>query len=110
MSISDAVNFWETENGIMERIELLADQVQLGTYNKSVKVFATSVGATEFTIAGGLKPSSCEWCQMHVGQVYHRGQFMPELPKHPNCPHHYEVGRAGAEPESAFAAFWELQS
>ncbi len=104
-----AVDFWNTEDGLIERIGLLADQVQLGTYNRAVKVYATAVGATDFVVAGDLKPTSCMWCQMHVGQVYHRGQFMPELPKHPFCPHYYDVQRIGTEtPESAFAAFWGL--
>ncbi len=47
---------------------------------------------------------------MHVGQTYHRGQFMPYLPKHPHCEHYYQISRVGAETEeSAFAAFWNLQ-
>lgn len=103
-----AVGFWESEEGLLERIGLLADQVQLGTYNQAVKVFGTAVGATDFTISGDLTNNSCSWCIMHVGQVYHRGQFMPELPKHPYCPHYYEIGRIGANSESAFAAFWGL--
>ena len=84
--MSDAdIPFWNSEEGLLERIGLLGDQIQLGTYNNAIKVFATAVGATDFTIAGELSVTSCAWCQMHVGQVYHRGQFMPDLPKHPNC-------------------------
>ncbi len=107
--LSDAaVDFWNTEEGLIERIGLLADQVQLGTYNNAVKVYATSVGATDFTVVG--PPGKCSWCAMHVGTTYHRGQFMPELPKHPRCPHYYEIERIGASPESAFAEFWNLVS
>lgn len=107
--IDIGIGFWESETGILERLSLLADDVQQGTYNKAIKIFATNVGATDFTISGGLSRNSCEWCIMHVGQTYHRGQFLPYLPKHPHCPHFYEVERVGAEtPESAFAAFWGL--
>ncbi len=110
MPLNDAVEFWNSENGLMERIGLLADQVQLGTYNRAVKVYATAVGATNFTITGGLTKNSCSWCAIHVGQTYHRGQFMPELPKHPNCPHRYEIERVGSTPEQAFREFWNLVS
>jgi hypothetical protein len=102
--------FWSTLDGLLERLNLLADDVQQGTFNKAVKIYATNVGATDFTISGVLTKNSCEWCALHVGQTYHRGQFMPYLPKHPHCNHFYEVGRVGAEnEESAFAAFWGLQ-
>ena len=40
-----AVPFWNSEEGLLERIGLLADQVQFGTYNGALKVIATSVGA-----------------------------------------------------------------
>ena len=108
-----AVPFWNSEEGLLERIGLLADQVQFGTYNGALKVIATSVGATDLRISGDITRNSCEWCALHVGQVYHRGQFTPELPKHPKCPHYYEIERTGAEPvdpDSAFAAFWGLVS
>jgi hypothetical protein len=104
------VGFWESKEGLLERLNLLADNVQQGTFNKAVKIYATNVGATDFTISGDLTKNSCEWCIMHVGQSYHRGQFMPYLPKHPHCEHFYQVDRVGVETEeSAFASFWELQ-
>ena len=107
-----AVPFWNSEEGLLERIGLLGDQIQFGTYNGALKVIATSVGATDLRISGSLSKNSCDWCKLHVGQTYHRGQFTPELPKHPGCPHFYEVERTGAEPiepDSEFAAFWEVQ-
>ena len=105
-----AVGFWETKKGLLERIGLMADQIQLGTFNNAVLMFGTAVGATDFVISGDLIPTSCAWCIMHVGQTYHRGQFMPALPKHPHCPHYYMIGRIGAVPELAleFAMFWGL--
>jgi hypothetical protein len=103
-------NFWNSEKGLLERIGLLGDQIQLGTYNNAVKVYATAVGATDFTISGDITATSCAWCAMHVGQTYHRGQFMPDLPRHPWCIHTYDVERIGAapNPDEAFAAFWGL--
>jgi hypothetical protein len=106
----EGTGFWESIDGLLERLNLLADDVQQGTFNRAVKIYATNVGATDFTVSGELKRTSCEWCVMHVGQTYHRGQFMPYLPKHPHCEHFYTISRVGAETEeSAFAAFWNLQ-
>ena len=111
MPLSDAaVEFWNSKEGLTERLGLLADHIQLGTYNNAVKVYATALGATDFTITGSLTKNSCSWCVMHVGQTYHRGQFMPELPKHPHCPHYYEVERIIVNPEEAFREFWNLIS
>lgn len=91
--------YWGTEEGLLKRIDLLADQVQLGTFNNAVKVYATSVGVTDFTIAGELKPTSCEWCELHVGKTYRYGMFLPNLPRHPHCPHWFDIARVGPAPE-----------
>ncbi len=84
-------NYWQTPNGILDRFGMLADDVQLATFNDAVKVYATAYGATDFRISGSLKLTSCQWCINHVGAVYHRGQFMPDLPRHPGCPHFYDI-------------------
>ncbi len=86
-----AVDYWQTPSGILDRFGMLADDVQLATFNGSVKILATAYGATDFRISGSLKLTSCQWCINHVGVVYHRGQFMPDLPRHPGCPHFYDI-------------------
>ena len=99
--------FWGTEEGLLKRIDLLADQVQLGTFNNAVKVYATAVGVTDFIVDGELKPTSCEWCILHVGKVvYHRGMFLPNLPKHPNCPHFWSFYRIGEQSEEQSLLSW----
>jgi hypothetical protein len=85
-----AENYWETEEGILERVSLLSDQVRLGGFNNAVKVYAQAVGIKDFTISGDLKATSCAWCQLHVGRTYHLGMFLPELPKHLGCPHFFD--------------------
>jgi hypothetical protein len=92
-------DYWQSEEGILDRIGLLADDVRLGTFNNATKIYATAVGVTDFTVSGEITGTSCAWCIMHVGQTYHRGLFMPQLPKHPNCVHYYDLGRVGAKPE-----------
>jgi hypothetical protein len=88
-----AVNYWETQDGILERFSMLAEDVQLSSFNGAVKVYGTALGVTDFVISGNLKTTSCEWCIGHVGVVYHRGQFMPSLPKHPGCLHFLDILR-----------------
>jgi len=89
------VSYWQTMEGILERIDLLADYVQLGTFNHTVLVHSTAVGATHMQIKGGVGPNTCEWCGLHNGKVYRIGMFMPTLPKHPNCIHWYDILRIG---------------
>jgi len=92
--------YWLSGDGILDRMGLLADDVRLGTFNNAVKVYGTAVGVTDLKISGGLTATSCEWCRMHVGNVYHYGMFMPHLPKHPNCVHWYDIFRIGSPPAS----------
>jgi hypothetical protein len=70
-----AVNYWETQDGILERFSMLAEDVQLSSFNGAVKVYGTALGVTDFVISGNLKTTSCEWCIGHVGVVYHRGSL-----------------------------------
>jgi hypothetical protein len=90
-----AVDYWQTQDGILDRFSMLAEDVQLGTFNGAVKVYGIALGVTDFVISGNLKATSCEWCIGHVGVVYRRGMFMPILPRHPGCTHFYDVLRVG---------------
>ena len=94
--------YWLSGEGILERIGLLADDIRLGTFNNATKVYGTAVGVTDFRVSGDLISTSCGWCRMHVGNVYHYGMFMPSLPKHPNCQHFYDIYRVGSEPASEY--------
>lgn len=85
--------YWQSEQGILDRFNMLAEDVELRTFNGAVKVFGNAYGVTDFIVSGGLTATSCEWCIGHVGVVYHRGRFMPDLPRHPNCPHYFDVLR-----------------
>ena len=91
-----AVDYWQTPGGILERFGMLADDVQLATFNGAVKILAAAYGATDFQVSGNLKLTSCQWCINHIGVTYHRGQFMPDLPRHPGCPHFYDILRIGS--------------
>ena len=93
-----AEDYWQTSSGILERFGMLADDVQISTFSNAVKVYGTAYGVTDFQISGNLKLTSCQWCISHVGATYHRGQFMPDLPRHPGCPHFYNILRIGEPP------------
>jgi hypothetical protein len=90
--------YWQSPDGILDRFSMLAEDVQLSTFNGAVKIYGTALGVTDFVISGDLKATSCEWCIGHVGMVYHRGQFMPDLPRHIKCPHFYDIFRIGEPP------------
>lgn len=89
------LDFWASERGLLERVALLGDKVQLGVYNLATQLLGYNAGAYGFRISGDLGPNSCQWCILHVGKVYPAGTFMPTLPKHPHCPHYYEPVLSG---------------
>ena len=91
-----AEGYWQSAEGILDRFSMLAEDVQLSIFNGAVKIFGNDLGVTDFIISGNLRPTSCEWCINHVGVIYHRGRFMPDLPRHPGCPHFYDILRVGA--------------
>jgi len=95
---TNAEKYWKTPNGILDRLGMLADDVQLATFNDEAKALGLALGAAAFRISGSLKLTSCQWCRNHVGVVYLRGQFMPDLPRHPGCPHFYQPIKEGANP------------
>jgi len=81
--------------GIGVRLEMLGHQIEYGTFNMSVKIMATSVGIFNFKMIGPDDELTCEWCGEHMGRVYRMGQFMPDLPKHPNCRHFWDLEYLG---------------
>jgi len=97
------LTFWDTLAGLLERASLFGDKIQLGAYNQAVHAYGLAAGAEAFQITGALKATSCEWCILHVGQIYYRGQFMPYLPRHHRCVHTYRA-LSGADLEQLLGA------
>jgi hypothetical protein len=83
--------YWGTPQGLRLRLEYLSEDLEWGVFNNAVQIEASSLGIMDFVMSGGLIPTSCTWCEEHVDRVYRRGQFMPRLPKHPNCLHYWDV-------------------
>jgi hypothetical protein len=46
-----AVPYWETQDGILDRFSMLAEDVQLATFNGAVKIYGTALGVTDFVIS-----------------------------------------------------------
>jgi hypothetical protein len=86
--------------GIGIRLEMLGHQIEYGTFNNAVKITSSAIGVFNFKMIGetGLTAKGnpmCEWCGEHIGRVYRLGQFMPDLPKHPNCRHFWDIEYLG---------------
>jgi hypothetical protein len=65
-----AVSFWNTEEGLLERIGLLGDQIQFGTYNHALKVIATSVAQLIFGLLVhqvSVRGVRCMWGWFIIG-------------------------------------------
>jgi hypothetical protein len=83
--------YWSSWEGITTRLEMLGDDITSGTYNDAIQVEASSLGIRAFRMAGPYGARTCDWCAEHLDQVYRLGQFMPRLPKHPHCPHNWDL-------------------
>lgn len=84
-------DFWVSSDGWLLRILMLNHLVQWLTFNDAVLTEAEKVGYKKFIIAGPLDERCCDWCAEHVDQIYTASQFMPDLPKHINCRHWWDV-------------------
>lgn len=80
-----AEDYWLTDEGIDERIEMLSEEVFFGTFNKAITVEGKKMGYELFVIKGIWDNRTCDWCAEHNGQQYKAGQFMPDIPQHPGC-------------------------
>ena len=77
-----------------DRVNATLNPISSKGHTMTIRKFARDPWTvTDFVISGDLKATSCEWCIGHVGVIYHRGQFMPSLPKHPGCTHFYDILR-----------------
>ena len=81
--------------GIGVRLEAFGHQLQWRTFNNSVKIITSSIGVFDFMMVGPVDERTCLWCGEHNGHVYRMGQFMPDLPKHPNCRHYWDIKYIG---------------
>jgi hypothetical protein len=87
--------YWSTMGGIGVRLKMFGQQIEYSTFNKSVVITASSIGRFNFMMIGPEDERTCEWCNEHLGRVYRMGQFMPDLPKHPNCRHFWDIEYLG---------------
>lgn len=85
----NSVGYWNSSEGIQLRLTMFANQIETGIYNNTLQVSASLYGVLYF-IVDGPEPQ-CIYCQQYFNHVYKNGQFMPEFPAHPNCPHIYDV-------------------
>lgn len=88
-------DYWTTMGGIGMRLEMLGHQIEYGTFNNAVIITSSTIGVFNFKMIGPRGPHTCEWCDQHIGRVYRQGQFMPDLPKHPNCVHFWDLAYQG---------------
>jgi len=75
---------------------MFGHQLEWGTFNNAVRITASSIGIFDMIIVGEITPTSCDWCNEHVGRVYRSNRgFMPQLPKHPHCSHYWDISYVG---------------
>ena len=51
----------------------------------ALQVYASIFERIEFEWVTQIDERSCDYCDSQSGRIYRFGQFMPEIPAHPNC-------------------------
>lgn len=89
MSNTQHGDYWKTQQGIMERIRIFAGLLLVQAYNDTLTAAASDYGAVYLQMQG--PPPKCPYCIQYYGKIYRIGEYLPEFPAHPNCPHVWEV-------------------
>ena len=89
-------DYWSSQDGIYERLNMLGETVVWDYFNGAVKVSANAFDIRQLQITGPLDERICEYCEglydeNGEGKVYMVWQFMPYLPAHPGCRHFWDV-------------------
>lgn len=79
-------DYWTSPTGLLKRTEWLADNYTVQTYNTAVQVIGAKNEVWGFEWVVTIHTvHTCDYCDSQSGRQYRAGQFMPELPVHPNC-------------------------
>jgi len=71
---------------------MFAESLVWGEFNNAIITISTSqLRVMEFQVMGPMDERTCEICAEHVGNVYRLGEFMIDLPAHPNCRHWWDI-------------------
>ena len=89
-------DYWSSEDGIYERLNMLGETVVWDYFNNAVKVSANAFGIKKMQIAGPLDERNCEYCaglfdENGEGRVYLIHWFLPDLPAHYGCRHFWDI-------------------
>lgn len=88
-------DYWLTDEGIDDRLEMLAEQVAFRTFNSALVTEGKKQGYSKYVVRGPWDAKTCDSCAEVVGRsrfnVYTAYQFMPILPRHPNCRHYWDI-------------------
>ena len=93
-----AEGFWISDVGLRVRMGDLSRLVVTRTFNRALQMHAKEAGVKNFkyttaNITGEASAASpvCVICLGFEGNTYRAGQFMPYLPRHPNCRCTYDI-------------------
>lgn len=83
--------FWTSDAGILLRLEDLAQMVVWRTVNNAIQIIGSEIGAKGFEWITEIDNKTCDYCDGQSGRRYRVGQFMPQIPAHPNCRCHWDM-------------------
>jgi hypothetical protein len=83
--------FWLSEQGLDVRLQDLAEAVTWETFNDMTQLTGNEEHAKAFEWVTEISPETCDYCDGQSGRRYRIGQFLPQIPSHPNCRCHWDV-------------------
>jgi hypothetical protein len=81
----ESEDYWSTPEGIQVRLDFLGHDVVWSSYNEASQITLRELGASWVEWVTEITPRTCDYCDRQSGRRYHLGQFVPKLPRHPNC-------------------------
>ena len=88
-SIEDLEEFWTSEQGVTIRLEDLAHDFVLRTYNGAVRGAFKEAGIKRLKWVTDIqlkkRGGTCQICLNRHDRIYNTGMFLPRMPVHNNC-------------------------
>ena len=81
--------FWTSEEGMLIRLEDLAHDFVITTYNNATKGHFSEAGIKKLKWVTDIqlkkRGGTCAYCLGQHGRIYNTGMFLPRNPAHNHC-------------------------
>jgi len=83
--MSERESFWLSKEGVTIRLEDLAHDFTMKSFNGALKGYFKDSGFKKFVWVSVVDEKTCTKCEARNGKEYKAGWFLPRIPVHPSC-------------------------